>query len=248
MADRLFGYGEIGRLPLAIVRGSPFFLFLILKFNKMIKIDNFSFYNADCLKIMKTFSDKQFDLAIVDPPYGIGISSNPVRQQHEKKQWDNEIPSQEYFNELFRVSKSQIIWGGNYFPLPPTQCFYIWDKKQPHNFSLAMCEMAWTSFSKPAKIWNLSVLKEKNKIHPTQKPIEIYDWLIKNNTENGYSILDTHLGSASIALAVDKVNKFDNMNLSLTGIELDSDYFNAAIKRFRNNRVSEVLPFYLDCP
>ena len=207
----------------------------------MIKIDNFTFYNSDNMEIMKQYPDKYFDLAIVDPPYGIGISSNPVRQQHKKKQWDNEIPSIEYFEELKRISKNQIIWGGNYFPLPPTQCFYIWDKKQPHDFSLAMCEMAWTSFSKPAKIWNLSVLKEQNKIHPTQKPVEIYDWLIKNNTEPNQKILDTHLGSGSIALAIDKANKLDNMNLEFVGIELDTEYFNDSLNRFKMSHAQQTI-------
>ena len=197
------------------------------------KIGNLTFYNADNLEIMRGFKDNEFDLAIVDPPYGIGISSNPVRQQHEKKDWDNAIPTPEYFEQLFRVSKNQIIWGGNYFPLKPTQCFYIWDKKQPHDFSLAMCEMAWTSFSKPAKIWSLSVLKEKNKIHPTQKPVEIYDWILKNNIESGMKILDTHLGSGSIAIAIEKANRINNMGLQFTGIELDEEYYNAALQRFK---------------
>ena len=190
-----------------------------------------SFFNADNLEIMRGFKDNEFDLAIVDPPYGIGISSNPVRQQHEKKDWDNAIPTPEYFEQLFRVSKNQIIWGGNYFPLKPTQCFYIWDKKQPHDFSLAMCEMAWTSFSKPAKIWSLSVLKEKNKIHPTQKPVEIYDWILKNNVESGMKILDTHLGSGSIAIAVEKANRMDKMNLQFVGIEIDKEYYENALNR-----------------
>ena len=197
------------------------------------KIGNLTFYNADNLEIMKGMKDNEFNLAIVDPPYGIGISSNPVRQQHEKKDWDNAIPTPEYFEQLFRVSKNQIIWGGNYFPLKPTQCFYIWDKKQPHDFSLAMCEMAWTSFSKPAKIWSLSVLKEKNKIHPTQKPVEIYDWILKNNIESGMKILDTHLGSGSIAIAIEKANRLDKMNLQFVGIEIDKEYYNAALQRFK---------------
>ena len=190
-----------------------------------------SFFNADNLEIMRGFKDNEFDLAIVDPPYGIGISSNPVRRQHEKKDWDNTIPTPEYFDQLFRVSKNQIIWGGNYFPLKPTQCFYIWDKKQPHDFSLAMCEMAWTSFSKPAKIWSLSVLKEKNKIHPTQKPVEIYDWILKNNAESGMKILDTHLGSGSIAIAIEKANRLDKMNLQFVGIEIDKEYYEKALNR-----------------
>lgn len=145
--------------------------------------DNIEITNENNLDLMKRYSDKYFDLAIVDPPYGIGISKNPVRQMHKKKDWDNEIPSKQYFDELFRVSKNQIIWGGNYFDLPPSQGFYIWDKKQPENFSLAMCEYAWSSIQKPAKIWSLSVMKEQNKIHPTQKPIELYEWLIMRNAE-----------------------------------------------------------------
>lgn len=196
-------------------------------------IGNLTFYNADNLEIMRGMKDNEFDLAIVDPPYGIGISSNPVRQRHEKKNWDNAIPTLEYFEQLFRVSKNQIIWGGNYFPLKPTQCFLIWDKKQPHDFSLAMCEMAWTSFSKPAKICRLSVLKEKNKIHTTQKPIALYDWIIKNYAKPGYKILDTHLGSGSIAIAIEKANRINNMGLQFTGIELDEEYYIAALQRFK---------------
>ena len=197
------------------------------------KIGNLTFYNADNLEIMRGMKDKQFDLAIVDPPYGIGISSNPVRQRHEKKNWDNAIPTREYFEQLFSVSKNQIIWGGNYFPLKPTQCFLIWDKKQPHDFSLAMCEMAWTSFSKPAKICRLSLFKEKNKIHPTQKPIALYDWIIKNYAKPGDKILDTHLGSGSIAIAIEKANRINGMGLQFTGIELDEEYYNAALQRFK---------------
>jgi len=203
-------------------------------FEKEEHFDRISFYNGDCMDLLKQTPDKYYDLALVDPPYGIGISSNPVRQRHEKKDWDNAIPTHEYFEQLFRVSKNQIIWGGNYFPLKPTQCFYIWDKKQPHDFSLAMCEMAWTSFSKPAKIWSLSVLKEKNKIHPTQKPVEIYDWILKNNVESGMKIIDTHLGSGSIAIAVEKANRLDKMNLQFVGIEIDKEYFLASVERFNN--------------
>ena len=123
--------------------------------------DNIEITNENNLDLMKRYSDKYFDLAIVDPPYGIGISKNPVRQMHKKKDWDNEIPSKQYFDELFRVSKNQIIWGGNYFDLPPSQGFYIWDKKQPENFSLAMCEYAWSSIQKPAKIWSLCYERTK---------------------------------------------------------------------------------------
>jgi site-specific DNA-methyltransferase (adenine-specific) len=182
------------------------------------------------MELMARYEDNHFDLAIVDPPYGIGISSNPVRQQHAKKDWDNAIPTKEYFDELFRVSKNQIIWGGNYFDLPPTQGFFIWDKKQPHDFSLAMCEMAWSSLQKPAKMWSLSVLKERNKIHRTQKPVELYEWLLMNNAKEGFEILDTHLGGGSIALAC------HNLKYNLTACEIDADYYNAAMKRLKQHQ------------
>ena len=180
----------------------------------------------DNMEGMKAFPDNHFELAIVDPPYGIEISSNPVRQQHAKKDWDNAIPTKEYFYELFRVSKNQIIWGGNYFDLPPTQGFFIWDKKQPHDFSLAMCEMAWSSLQNPAKMWSLSVLKERNKIHPTQKPVELYEWLLMNHAKEGDKILDTHLGSGSSRIAAYKLG-FD-----FTAYEIDEDYYRDQEKRF----------------
>jgi len=186
--------------------------------------------NEDNMELMSRYEDNYFDLAIVDPPYGIGISKNPIRQQHQKKQWDNAIPNKDYFKELFRVSKNQIIWGGNYFDLPPTQGFFIWDKKQPHDFSLAMCELAWSSIQKPAKMWSLSVLKERGKIHPTQKPIELYEWLLINNAKDGFRILDTHLGSGSIAIAC------HNLGYDLTACELDKEYYNAAIKRINEHK------------
>lgn len=207
-----------------------------MKINDYIEITN-----ENNLDLMKRYSDKYFDLAIVDPPYGIGISKNPIRQMHKKKNWDNEIPSKQYFDELFRVSKNQIIWGGNYFDLPPSQGFYIWDKKQPENFSLAMCEYAWSSIQKPAKIWSLSVMKEQNKIHPTQKPIELYEWLIMRNCEKGYKILDTHLGSGSIAIAIDIINKREQLNLQFVGCELDADYYNKAIERIKNKTITQYL-------
>ena len=152
----------------------------------MEKFGKITLYNDDCMDILKQTPDKYYDLCIVDPPYGIGISSNPVRQLHSKKNWDNSIPKKEYFDELFRVSKNQIIWGGNYFIdyLYNTQCFIIWDKKQPMDFSLSMCEMAWTSFLSPAKIFTQSVLKEQMKIHPTQKPVQLYKWILNKYAKN----------------------------------------------------------------
>lgn len=185
--------------------------------------------NEDNMELMARYPDKYFDLAIVDPPYGIGISSNPLRQKHKKKNWDDNIPNKEYFLELFRVTKNQIIWGGNYFDLPSSQGFFVWDKKQPHEFSLAMCEFAWSSIQKPAKMWSLSVLKE-DKIHPTQKPVELYKWLLKNNAKQGDKILDTHLGSGSIAIAA------HDYGFDLTACELDKDYFEAATKRLKQHQ------------
>ncbi len=203
--------------------------------------------NCDCMEYMATVPDKYFDLACVDPPYGIGISSNPVRQIHDKKKWDDTTPNDEYFDELKRISKHQIIWGGNYFNLPPSQGFLIWDKKQPHDFSLAMCEFAWSSIQspakmfrfsvlaekgkihptqKPAKMFRFSVLAEKGKIHPTQKPIKLYEWLLTNYAKKGQKVFDSHLGSGSSAIAA------HYFGVDFVGCELDKNYFDAAKARF----------------
>lgn len=183
-------------------------------------------YNMDCIEGMKQYPDKYFDLAIVDPPYGINISNNPIRQKHNKKNWDIATPNKYYFKELFRVSKNQIIWGGNYFELPASQGFFIWDKKQPFNFSLSMCEFAWSSIQKPSKILSLSIHNEKNKIHPTQKPVKLYKWILESNAKKGDKILDTHLGSGSSRIAC-----YD-YGYDFVGFELDKDYFDAQEKRF----------------
>jgi site-specific DNA-methyltransferase (adenine-specific) len=193
--------------------------------------------NEDNMELMARYPDKYFDLAIVDPPYGIGISSNPVRQQHKKKNWDNEIPLEKYFNELKRVSKNYIIWGGNYFIdyLNNSQGFIIWDKKQPENFSLAMAEFAYSSIQSPAKIFRYSVLTEQNKIHPTQKPVALYKWLLDKYAKPTDKILDTHLGSGSIAIACHDY-KFD-----LTACELDKEYFDKAMQRINNHTAQQKL-------
>ena len=192
-----------------------------------VNMKNSIVYLEDCVQGMKRYPDNYFDLAIVDPPYGIGISGNSFRQKQEKKDWDNSTPNKEYFDELFRVSKNQIIWGGNYFDLPPTQGFIIWDKKQPQNFSSAMCEFAWSSIQKPAKIFRLHVVTaENNKIHPTQKPVKLYDWLLLNYAKEGDKILDTHLGSGSSRIATFKAK------LDFTAFEIDKDYYDAQDKRF----------------
>jgi site-specific DNA-methyltransferase (adenine-specific) len=184
--------------------------------------------NSDCMEVMKHINDGEFDLSCVDPPYGIGISSKPVRQQHTRKSWDDETPDAEYFSELMRASRNQIIWGGNYFLdyLGATQGFLIWDKVQPHDFSLAMCELAWSSIQTPAKLWRRSVLAEKGKIHPTQKPVKLYEWIFTNYAKPGQRILDTHLGSGSSAIAA------HYFGVDFVGCEIDTDYYNAAKKRF----------------
>ena len=183
-------------------------------------------YNMDCMEYMNSLPDKAFDLAVVDPPYGIGISENPVRQAHKAKKWDNKTPNSDYFKELFRVSKNQIIWGGNYFELPPHKNFLIWDKGQPENFSLAMCEMAWTSFDEPAKMFRRNVLLEQGKIHPTQKPVALYAWIFSRYAKPGDKVLDTHLGSGSSRIAA-----YD-AGLDFVGCEIDKDYFKAQEERF----------------
>jgi len=187
--------------------------------------------NEDNMLLMARYPDNYFDLAIVDPPYGIGISSNPVRQQHKKKNWDNNIPLEKYFNELKRVSKNYIIWGGNYFIdyLNNSQGFIIWDKKQPEKFSLAMAEFAYSSIQSPAKIFRYSVLTEQDKIHPTQKPICLYKWILDKYAKQGDKILDTHLGSGSIAIAC------HDYGFELTACELDKEYFDKAMQRITNH-------------
>lgn len=188
---------------------------------------DFGFYNMDCMEGMKQFPDKYFDLAIVDPPYGINIqNSGRLGRYNTENVWDSEIPSDDYFNELFRVSKNQIIWGGNYFPLKPTKCFLIWDKKQPENISFASCEFAWTSFDSVAKTFYYSPMNDTDKrIHTTQKPVALYEWLLQRYAKDGDIILDTHVGSASSLIAC------HNTNHKFVGFELDEHYYNLAKKR-----------------
>lgn len=188
------------------------------------------FLQIDCMEYMKTLPDKAFDLAIVDPPYGIGDlfkGGNSGKMQFNEvvnKGWDV-APSDGYFIELMRVSKNQIIWGGNYFYLRPSRCFIVWDKLISEDFTLAMAEMAWTSFDALAKIVRMPTPKG-GKIHPTQKPVKLYDWLLANYAKPGDRILDTHLGSGSSAIAA-HYGGFD-----FVGCELDKDYYDAAVARF----------------
>ena len=186
------------------------------------------------MKLMSRYEDNYFDLAIVDPPYGIDINSSGRLGHYggKGKTWDSEVPSDEYFKELSRVSKNQIIWGGNYFDLPPTRCFLIWDKKQPEGVSFASCEYSWTSFDKSAKTFYLRPQNADydGRIHPTQKPIALYEWLLMNYAKEGDKILDTHLGSGSIAIAC------HNLKYDLTACELDEEYYKAAIERITKHK------------
>jgi site-specific DNA-methyltransferase (adenine-specific) len=187
-------------------------------------------YNKDCIEGMKEYSNKYFDLSIVDPPYGIDRNSmnmgNSIFNKDDKK-WDKSIPTKEYFDELFRVSKNQIIWGGNYFELRPSQYFAIWDKGETmYGRDFAECEFAWCSFG-GTRIYKKSP-NQLDRIHPTQKPIKLYDWLLKNYAKEGDKILDTHVGSGSSRIAAHK-GKFD-----FTGFEIDADYWQAQEKRYKN--------------
>ena len=192
-------------------------------------------YNEDCLEAMKRMDDNSYDLAIVDPPYGLKKSSvegcgkmkNRAFNKGRIHHWDR-TPNKEYFDQLFRVSKNQVIWGGNYFDLPPTRCVVCWNKKQPwKNFS--QWEMAWTSFDYPAPMFTFCN-RYKGKIHPTQKHVELYVWCLNRFGKLDDKILDTHLGSGSIAIAC------HNLGFDLDGYELDVDYYEAASKRLKEHQ------------
>jgi len=200
------------------------------------------------MELMARYEDNHFDLAIVDPPYGINANlkrADTGKNKHIKQKdyhvgdWDNEIPNKEYFKELKRVSKNQIIWGGNYFLdyLKATSCFIVWDKKNGENY-YADCELAWTSFKTSVRKfeWRWHGFLQQNmkdkqeRIHPTEKPIKLYEWLLMNYAKDGDKILDTHLGSGSIAIAC------HNLGYDLTACELDKEYFDAAMKRINEHK------------
>lgn len=193
--------------------------------------------NEDNMQLMDRYKDNYFDLAIVDPPYGIGnklVDSGGTRKakfdnNRNSVKWDK-VPTNEFFKKLFRVSKNQIIWGSNYFNLPPTRCNIIWDKMQI--FTGSDFELAWTSFDKASKAFRLSRVEaySKGKIHPTQKPVKLYEWLLMNYAQQGDKILDTHLGSGSIAIAC------HNLGYELTACELDKEYYDLAMKRIEQHK------------
>lgn len=183
----------------------------------------------DNMVMMSRYPDKFFDLAIVDPEYGIDINKSGRLGHYggKGKKWDSKIPEDAYFIELFRVSKNQIIWGGNYFYLPPTRGFLIWDKCQPEDVSFASCEFAWTSFDVSAKTYYQRPQNaDRERIHPTQKPVALYRWQMKKFAKEGDKILDTHVGSQSSRIAA-----YD-LQLDYYGCELDPDYFRDGNSRF----------------
>lgn len=186
------------------------------------------------MELMKRYPDKHFDLAVVDIPYGLGdkLTQGGTWAKKYKKgdaSWDI-LPTEKYFDELFRVSENQIIWGGNYVYLPPNRCYLIWDKVALMD-TMADSEYAWTSFDKNAKTFRHVRNTSEKRIHITQKPISLYQWIFTKFANKGDKILDTHLGSGSIAIALDSVNKIEKMELTLTACEINKDYFEKAVKR-----------------
>ncbi len=200
-------------------------------------------YNMDCMEGMKQIPDKYFDLAIVDPPYGIGMdgqkesickNSKYNRKKHDKKKWDSSIPDKDYFRELERVSKNQIIWGGNYF-VPHLdkgkKGWIVWDKGQ-RGLTMSDCELAYSSFDVPTRIVviNRVELRKDGTIHPTQKPVALYEWLLNNYAKKGDKILDTHVGSGSSLIAC------YNLGFDFMGFEIDKDYYELATKRLKEHQ------------
>ena len=204
-------------------------------------------FNEDCMEGMKRYPDKYFELAIVDPPYGIedqisiggGSHTKSSVKFHQRysenhKKWDKAVSSN-FFDELFRICEHQIIWGGNYYSLGRTRGFIVWDKPEMRIHTMSDCEFAWTSFNRPAKIIQISRYEEKERWHPTQKPVKLYEWLLKNYAKSGDKILDTHLGSGSIAIAC------YNLDFDLTGFEIDKDYYEGACKRLEEHKKQQRL-------
>jgi site-specific DNA-methyltransferase (adenine-specific) len=208
-------------------------------------LSNVQIIHGDCMTAMAAMKDKAFELAIVDVPFGIGVNHNMGRRMgdissdYKPVKWDNEPPPQEYFDELFRVSKNQIVWGANHFInliCRPSSCWIVWDKLFSNDVSFASCELAWTSFDYVVKKFTHSSAR-KNGIHPTQKPVALYQWLLKNYAKQGDKILDTHLGSGSSAIAA------DIMGFDFVGYEIDEDYYKAALDRFNRHKQQCVLEF-----
>jgi site-specific DNA-methyltransferase (adenine-specific) len=200
-------------------------------------LGNIKLYNADCMEVMKTFKDKQFDLAIVDPPYRNQSENQPTKDMRRNGKIDvfGDKPDKTYFDELFRVSKNQIIWGANNFTLPNYKGFVIWKKLTiSEAFTMSMAELAYLSegLSTVSKIFEYAPQGKPDdpRIHPTQKPVQLYKWLLQNYAKEGDTILDTHFGSLSIGIAC------HDMKFDLTAIELDKDYYEQAKQRLINHQ------------
>ena len=187
-------------------------------------IGNAELWHGDCRDVLPLLPI--FDLVLTDPPYGIGISAKPVRQAHERTEWDKEAPAAWLFGLMQEKAKNMIVWGGNYFPLPPSQSFLVWDKMQPENFSLAMCEQAWCSFKMPAKMLRLCVTSYE-KEHPTQKPVRLMAWCL-SFVPDAQTVLDPFMGSGTTGVACAQLGK------SFTGIERERQYFDIACERIEN--------------
>jgi site-specific DNA-methyltransferase (adenine-specific) len=183
--------------------------------------DGITIYHGDCREILPALPT--FDLLLTDPPYGIGIAANPVRQAHERSDWDNQRPDRATLGLCLSMAQYQIVWGGNYFGLPPSQCFLVWDKGQPQDFSLAMCEQAWTNLKLPAKLFRKSVLSYK-KQHPTEKPVELMRWCIERAGRVS-SVIDPFAGSGPTGEAAKL------LGLTATLIEAEERYCEIAAKR-----------------
>ena len=182
-------------------------------------------YLGDCREILPTLAP--CDLILTDPPYGIGIAANPVRQAHERMEWDAEAPAAWLFGLMQEKAKNLIVWGGNYFPLPPSQTFLVWDKMQPENFSLAMCGQAWCSFKKLPKMHRLSVTSYE-KEHPTQKSVQVMKWSIDQLPERAETICDPFLGSGTTGVAAVQMQR------TFVGIEADRVFFDIACRRIED--------------
>lgn len=223
-----------------------------ITYSECYRLPFLSLFHADCMDIMAQYPDKHFDLAIVDPPYGINAA-----------EWDliTDRPSTEYWNELFRISKNQVVFGANYFTdnLPITKSWLVWDKTirgKSYLKNRSEFELIWTSIKTNPAIFNYTIdgniegfdggrpdYKKQKAIHPTQKPKAVYEFILKHFIEVDFKILDTHFGSGSIALAVDKANRLDKMNLHLTACEIDKEYIDKAIKRISESIKQGTLSF-----
>ena len=202
--------------------------------------DKISIYNCDCMELLKQTPDNYYSLSIVDPPYRNANENQPTKdmRRNGKIEVFGDKPDSKYFEELFRVSKNQIIWGANNFTLPNYKGFVIWKKLTiSEAFTMSMAELAYISegLGTTSKIFEYAPQGKATdpRIHPTQKPVALYAWILKNYAKQGDKILDTHFGSGSIALAVHKANIIDKMDLSLVACELDKDYFESSIQRVK---------------